>query len=318
MRELELKMGYAPGSLDRLARIFDAGAGHSVIRISSGKSKTRHVVRPTVALDGMLKSLRRVLEAELGFEPMDCVHGCVRGRSILTNASMHLARPVVLRVDLKDFFDSISTSDISDAFKVLDVDDETAELLARCTTIHGRMRAGLSTSPLLANLVFNSTDRDLQEIAARLDLTYTRYVDDLVFSGETITDDTLATIAEQIVARGWTINARKTRFMRSGGAQYVTGLSVDVESGPHLPRRMKRFLRLEVHYATLHGFGSGSTGKRRLIGLINYAKCVEPWLGAELHDSIREAGLLVGRSESEDAFEDAEDFWDELGLRDEY
>jgi len=96
-----------PGTLDKAARIFDSGAGYSQLKVPSKRGRFRRVMRPTTALDAMLKLLRQCLERELSFSPQDCVHGCVKKRGILSNARVHLGQKVVLRLDIRRFFESI-------------------------------------------------------------------------------------------------------------------------------------------------------------------------------------------------------------------
>lgn len=134
-------------------------------------------------------------------------------------------------------------------------------------------------SPLISNLVFLETDIALKEKSQALGLSYSRYADDLVFSG-VITDSIVNELMSEIRAFDWKINNSKTRFMRRGHSQYVTGLSVSDDCQPHAPRRLKRFLRFRQYIFKKYGkenyierFGSDFD---RLIGLQNYAAGVDP------------------------------------------
>jgi len=315
-------MGYPPGTLDKAARIFDSGAGYSQLKVPSKRVRFRRVMRPTTALDAMLKLLRQCLERELSFSPQDCLHGCVKKRGILSNARVHLGQKVVLRLDIRRFFESISLQQVKSALQAGGLDEDSALLLGRCTTLDGHLPVGFSTSPFLANLVFDPTDSVLRSFALEHSLNYTRYVDDLTFSGNYIDDEIRIQIESLIEAHGWTIQNKKTRFMRAGHAQYVTGLSVNDPSGPHIPRHVKRFLRLEIHHVAVSGFAASSLGKRKLLGHINNVKHVNPDLGSELHAALKATGLLTGRREGEDEgleeYFDDELFWEELGVSDEF
>lgn len=299
-KALERKMGLKPGSLEDLAKVFASGAGYRIIKIPAGQGRYRRVARPTVSVGVVLKVLRKSIESQLDCAPQDCVHGCVAGRSILTNAASHLARPVVLRVDVRRFFESISTARVQKALVRAGMDEPGAHLVALCTTLNGSLATGFSTSPLLANLCFDPTDSALTALAQGAHVTYTRYVDDLVFSGASIDDNFLEIIRSQLLRDGWTVNEKKTRFMRQGGPQYVTGLSVDDPTGPHVPRRTKRFLRLEVNYVARKGFSASSVGRDRLFGMINFVKHVNPDLGHRLHAELRDAGRITGWQPEDD------------------
>lgn len=319
-RAVERKMGLKPGSLEDLAQVFASGAGYRIIKVPAGHGRYRRVARPTLSVGAILKVLRKAIESQLDYVPQDCVHGCVTGRSILTNAASHLARPVVLRVDVRRFFESITTERVQEALVRAGMDEPGAQLVAHCTTLDGSLPTGFSTSPFLANLCFDPTDSALMALARDAQVTYTRYVDDLVFSGAAIDDIFLGKIRSQLAHDGWTVNEKKTRYMRQGGPQYVTGLSVDDPTGPHVPRRTKRFLRLEVNYVGRKGFSASSIGRARLFGMINFVKHVNPDLGHRLHAELREAGRITGwqPEDDEEAFEiDSEEwYWQGLNVPD--
>jgi len=148
---------------------------------------------------------------------------------------------------------------------------------------------GLSTSPYISNLAFLRTDDELASLATNLDIQFTRYVDDLTFSG-TIDDEKAEQIKVVLTSNGWTVNERKTRFMRRGRAQYVTGLSVSDPVAPRAPRRLKRRMRWRLNmierygfYAYITQFRGGSVDSmlheaERLRGLAQYIASVEPSL----------------------------------------
>jgi hypothetical protein len=142
----------------------------------------------------------------------------------------------------------------------------------------------------LSNLAFQDTDRVLAEYTAAKSLSFTRYVDDLAFSGE-VTDRHLADIEQILNDAGWSINASKTAFMRRGGPQYVTGLYVGGADRPRIPRKMKRHMRWTSHIISRFGyetymteFGGEDTDMlpQRLIGWARYIAAVEPDVGYPL------------------------------------
>lgn len=251
----------------------------------------RHIVRPSDTLSSVCKNLHRALSAELAYETPDHVHGFVKGRSIKTNAREHLAKDCVLRVDLQEFFPSIRKTTIVDVLMREGLDEDAATLTSRIVTIDGTLPIGLSSSPLLSNLAFKGTDDTLAAFAVEQGLSFTRYVDDLIFSGTGVNDDTLGSVRAIVEGGGWTINDRKTAFMRRGGPQYVTGLYVGREDGPHIPRRIKRQLRWIRHmidkfdYETfLSEFGGEEEQlyPRRLKGWARHIASIEPDFGYDL------------------------------------
>ncbi|MFF4198250.1 reverse transcriptase family protein [Nonomuraea sp. NPDC001831] len=250
----------------------------------------REVFKPEPPFDAISKNLHRSFTDVLSYEAPDHVHGFVRGRSTVSNASHHLAKECVLRIDLEDFFPSISAAMIGTALQAQGYQEKAAELAVSLVTIGGKLPIGLSTSPFLSNLVFLTTDRSLVEYAQAESLSFTRYVDDLTFSGE-VADRHLADISRILGDAGWSVNTRKTAFMRRGGPQYVTGLYVGRPEGPRIPRKIKRQMRWILHVISKFGYDAymeefGGEGeemhRNRLLGWACYIAAVEPELGYPL------------------------------------
>lgn len=314
--QLERMMGLEPGGIQANSLVLQSGMGFRTIRLTSRHGKVRSVSAPTVGIGTFLRNLRLGLEKALDFQPHDSVHGCVLGRNTLTNAAPHVGSPAILRVDIRKFFPSIKSDRVRAALSAHGLDDQCSEIVSTCVTVDGALPLGFSTSPLIANLVFDQTDQRLAAFASSRSLNYTRYVDDLTFSGRGVGDGDLDGVTDLLNADGWEVQSRKTRFMRAGHAQYVTGLAVDHPSGPRLPRKTKRFLRMEVHYVTKHGMSASVLGRSKLLGMINYAKHVEPELGHQLHSQLKEAQVLVGWKQDERDLEAL--LWAELDIDDSF
>ena len=157
---------------------------------------------------------RRILHDILDWIPAhDAAHGFTRGRSVRSHASEHTGQFVVIRLDLEDFFASIAASRVYGIFRTAGYPESVAHSLTALTTnvvpsglwnslprpadsahidAHhclGRRLAtphlpqGAPSSPALANLAAFRLDRRLTGLAASLEVNYTRYADDLTFSG---------------------------------------------------------------------------------------------------------------------------------------
>jgi hypothetical protein len=278
--------------LESLSEDLPAGAG-KLFKIQSFRKKRgglREIVKPNPWLDLIAKNLHRSFSTMLPYRPPDHVHGFVRGRSTVTNASAHLGKACVLRVDLEDFFPSINSAQLKAALQEQGYDDKAASLAVSIVTIGGKLPIGLSTSPFLSNLAFQYTDRVLAEYAQAEGLSFTRYVDDLVFSGE-VSDRHLAAIERILNESGWSVNTHKTAFMRRGGPQYVTGLYVGATDRPRIPRKTKRHMRWVLHIITKVGYDEFMTEfggenadmlPNRLLGWACYIAAVEPDVGYPL------------------------------------
>ncbi len=216
----------------------------------SGGTRTIH------APDGPLKELQRCvlyrLLARLPVHP--AVTGFERRHSIVTNAAHHTGKAIVLQLDIKDFFGSMSATRVEAYFRGIGWNKEAARLLRSWCTYEGGLPQGAPTSPRLSNVVNYRLDARLAACAAKYGAAYTRYADDITFSFAV--DDRLAMrtvlyLAGRIVEdEGYELHRkRKCHIRRRHQRQMVTGLVVNER--PRLPRETRRWLRaVEHHHAT--------------------------------------------------------------------
>ena len=233
---------------------------------------------------------RRILAEILDAVPLHpAVHGFRRQRSIVTNAAAHCAKAAVLRFDLADFFPSVSAVRVFRIFRTLGYPAAVArQLMGLCTTqtpadvreakvggsdginFDARQRLltrhlpqGAPTSPALANLAAGRMDRRLAGLAAATGATYTRYADDLTLSGA-VDLARAAKRMEVLVAviaceEGFRLNHHKTRVMRAGVRQHVTGVVVNVR--PNITRNAFDRLKAILTNCLRHGPASQNREK---------------------------------------------------------
>ena len=195
--------------------------------------------------------LRWILEK---IPPHPAVHGFVKGRSIKTFVAPHIGQRVVLRMDLRDFFPTFGGARIQGLFRTLGYPERVADLLGGiCTNAAPReiwdeivnlgpvdvgnvrrlysrphLPQGAPTSPTLANICGYRLDCRLTALAKSAGANYTRYADDLAFSGgedfEKSVERFGLQVAEILRDEGLTVHHRKTRVMRQGVRQHLAGL----------------------------------------------------------------------------------------------
>jgi len=169
-------------------------------------------------------------------------HGGVPGRSIISNATMHLGARSVLKVDLKSFFDTVLLPRGIAIFESAGYSPRLSKSLALLCFEGGRLPQGAPTSPALANLSAISLDGRLNALAKKFELNYTRYVDDLTFSGRSIGTAFIAIVRGIVEDAGFIVNSDKTRLMRGRSPKFVTGLAVGGDR-VRVPRAFKREVR---------------------------------------------------------------------------
>lgn len=204
---------------------------------------------------GLLKSVqRRILHHVLdGRSVSPYANAYCRGSSIRTNALPHLGREWILKLDIKHFFDSIVFPQVRGAaFPETLFPPAAAVLLTNLCCYQDRLPQGAPTSPAISNLVMKPFDKSLGEWCVQRGVTYTRYCDDMTFSGGDCDPKEVYGKARNFLqAYGFELNQDKTRLIDRGGRQLVTGVVVNEKL--QVPRQLRRKLRQEIHYCLRYG-----------------------------------------------------------------
>lgn len=219
-----------------------------------------------------LKSIQRTLADLLAqiYRPKASVHGFVNGRSIITNASYHQRRQLILNVDLKDFFPSIHIGRVIGVLQKppYSLPRGTAVLFAQIACCDGKLPQGAPTSPILSNMVCARLDGELARLALQARASYSRYADDLTFStnadllpgilgrvvdyGSGRVDLRGSTLEGVIVKNVFAINEDKVRLLSRHHSQLVTGIKVNAVL--NVPRRYPRRIRAMLHDWQKNGY----------------------------------------------------------------
>ncbi len=238
----------------------------------------------------------------------EAVHGFSKGRSITTFASPHVAQVIVLRMDLQDFFPSFPAARVQALFRTAGYPESVADLLAgiclnyaprglwkdagldpdrrqEARRLYARphLPQGTSTSPALANCLSYRMDCRLTGLARAAGATYTRYADDLAFSGgedfvraaERFSIHVTAILQEE----GLSVHHRKTRIMRQGVRQYLAGTVVNDRL--NIPRADYDRLKATLTNCLRHGPASQNREghpafRSQLEGRISFVHMVNP------------------------------------------
>ena len=184
------------------------------------------------------------------YTPPDCVHGYIKGKSIKTNAVQHLGKKYILKIDIENYFEKITKNMIVLALNELGFHDNISSLIAKITTHNDILVQGFHTSPTIANIIFHKLDLIFSKFEK---ITYTRYADDLYFSSEERIDIE-PVIKKRLLEYGFTINHKKTKLMKRGQKQYVTGLTVFDSLIPRVSKHKKKEIRQDIHYIQTYGF----------------------------------------------------------------
>jgi RNA-directed DNA polymerase len=270
----------------------------------------------------MLKAAqRRVLREVLDWIPVhDTAHGFVPGRSARSHAAAHAGAAVVVRLDLEDYFASVTAGRVYGIFRTAGYPEAVAHALtALCTNVvprtewvalprpaqpllaaHWRLGRrlatphlpqGAPTSPALAGLATFSLDRRLAGLAGAFGARYTRYADDLALSGGAELAPRagrLATLAGGIARdEGFLLNAAKTRVMPRSARQRLCGIVVNQH--PNVTRAEYDRLKAILHDATRNGPDAANRAghpnfRAHLLGRIAWVEQLNPARGRRLRE----------------------------------
>lgn len=311
-------MGISVGELRWLTfhRAVSQTTHYQRFQIPKKTGGTRHISAPMPRLK---RAQRWVLEQILSRVPVHpSAHGFVPGRSIVTNAAAHVGQAVVVNLDLRDFFPTLSFPRVYGLFASLGYSPEASTLLSLICTepevdeveldgrtwfVHAserRLPQGSPCSPALTNLICRRLDRRLTGLAAHLGFAYTRYADDLTFShprGEGNVGRLLKAVRDIVADEGFVVHPDKTRVMRRGRRQEVTGLVVNDRLG--VPRPLLRQWRATLFQIRRDGpegkrFGSSQDVLGALVGFAAFVSMVDAARGGPMLAEAREVAAQHG------------------------
>ena len=252
-----------------LALLKDHRPTYHEFSIAKRSGGTRIIAAPDPSTRAIQRTIHRRLLGRLSAHP--CATGFEAGHSIVTNASVHVRKAVVLRMDLRDYFHSTSAARVYEYFRTIGWNQEAGELLTGLCTRNGGLPQGAPTSPRLSNLVNYPLDARLAGLARTLrahyqnpktlqkmvipaaenaTIAYTRYADDITFSFDRDSHHAIQAIiwmTKKIVAEyGYQLHQRrKLTIRRPHERQQVTGLVVNERVS--LPRPTRKRLRAVEH-----------------------------------------------------------------------
>ncbi|NUQ75606.1 MAG: RNA-directed DNA polymerase [Polyangiaceae bacterium] len=254
-------------------------------------------------------------------------HGFLSARSIVTNAKAHAGADTVVKVDIKDFFPTVTWRRVRGLLRKAGMAEGPATLLALLSTEAPReivqfrgktlyvatgprvLPQGAPTSPAITNAICLRLDRRVSGLAKKLGFRYTRYADDLTLSWRAPVKPDAGTsprapigtllrgLKEILQSEGFRMHPSKTAIMRAGMRQKVTGLVIN-KAGENIPdarvpRDTLRRLRAAIKNRELGRPGKGES-LAQLKGLAAFVYMTDPVRGRSLLDRI---DMLEARSE---------------------
>jgi len=294
--------------------IRDRETHYSQFKIRKKRGGVRNILSP----DTTLKYIHRCINNSIlsKFPISEYCFSFKEGHSIKQNAKVHVNQYHIFKLDLYKFFESITEKRVYGIFhKVAGYHKNISVDLAKLCTyfpskyywehiieedppqgfnVYNRtiLPQGAPTSPALSNLVVYKLDRRLSGLAHSLHLNYSRYADDLTFSGNEESNFPISTIEKIIREEGFFINSSKTYLRKRGQRQLVNGLTIT--NGVHVPKTQKNEIWKHLYFARKYGpinhleflgLEDKSSFKEWLLGHISYVYSIEPEVGKKMLDS---------------------------------
>lgn len=302
--------------LGGLAHRSSSRLNHYNYRVLSKQFGLRLIEAPKTRLKRLQRQILSGILERVPSHP--AVYGFIKGRSIKSCVDRHVGQRVILRMDLQDFFPSFAAKRIQTLFRTCGYPESVADRLGGiCTTIASRglwakdrfdppcplaerqhavdlycrphLPQGAPTSPALANICFYRTDCRLDGLAKACGAEYTRYADDLAFSGgrafERSVERFSIRVAAILLEEGFRVNHRKTRIMRQGVRQHVVGLIANRH--PNIIRadfdRLKAILNNSMRSGPMSQNREAHPQFRaQLEGRVGFVESINPAKGARL------------------------------------
>ena len=250
---------------------------YTVYQIPKKNGKFRTIEAPSPLLTKIQSKIlqdfisRRTSRAATAFE---------KKRNIKQNAQIHLNQPVLIGLDIKNFFPSVRFNLVWDYFKKQNVEDEPARLIATLCTFNGHLPQGAITSPFLANRLLRRFDEKMLKFCNLQKVNYSRYADDITFSGNinsALRDRLIKFVREELIPFHLQLNDEKIRVLHRNNRQEVTGIVVNEKL--QAPRELRRILRQKMYY--LNRFWENDWQKLtendldKLLGQVNFVWSID-------------------------------------------
>jgi RNA-directed DNA polymerase len=303
--QIALAMGLSLSELQSLAHT-DSALHYNYFSIKKKSGFCRVIYEPSPSLKKAQKWLLKVISNL--YKPPQNVHGFCKGRSIVTNAKPHVGMDIIINIDLQDFFPSISFDRVYRIFDrvcfLLNYSKNIATIFSQiCTVVDLNPKSpnyqkcflpqGFPTSPILSNFACYNLDLAIIESAKKYGFTYTRYADDLTFSGSKKSMRQQNKFVEEIKIiinqENFKINDRKTKALTKSVRQEVTGIVVNKKI--NIAKDELKAFRATLYQIEREGlegktWESSTNLMMSISGFANYVNMINPSHGKKFLESI--------------------------------
>tara|TARA_R110000868_G_scaffold85422_11_gene240341 strand:- start:519 stop:1448 length:930 start_codon:yes stop_codon:yes gene_type:complete len=269
--DLSLELGVSSQQL--FALIHSADNLYQEISLPKRKpGEFRKIKIPSAELKGVQ---RIILQSILNQQELHEAAFAYRQKLSVVDAARKLCgKKAILKVDIKDFFPSISAARVNGIFQGIGFEKNVSWMLTRLTTYKGKLCQGSPTSPYLSNLACRNLDMQLDKLAATWGCGYIRYSDDMFFyKPSNFNSEKLLTACRKVLTHNsFAINKTKCKSFHKDMDKVILGLNVS-RSTPELPQSQRKNMRSSFHRATTDT--DWAIEKQSFLsGLLQWYRCV--------------------------------------------
>ena len=226
---------------------------YKVYKIKKNNGGYRTIYEPNSLLKHIQKSiLNNILNNKSISKYAKAYH---KGISLRDNACVHVNKEIILKLDIKDFFESISFVDIyNSCFSIEYFPKSVGMLLTYLCTYDDHLTQGSPTSSYISNLVMKDFDEEIGSYCEDNNISYTRYSDDMTFSGSFNPSDIIIKVRKMLYKLGLELNNNKIHVVSKSSCQSVTGIVVNEKV--QVNSKYRNRIRQEVYYIKKYGLES--------------------------------------------------------------
>lgn len=226
---------------------------YKIFKIKKRNGKYRTIYEPNSTLKYIQRQiLNNILNERKISKYAKAYH---KGLSLKDNAIPHINKDIILKLDLENFFDNISFIDVyNTCFPIEYYPKSIGMLLTYLVTYEDHLTQGSPTSAYISNLVMRDFDEQLGNYCSILNVSYTRYSDDMTFSGNFTPSDIIKKVNELLKNTNLTLNKDKIHIITKNNKQLVTGVIVNKKLSIDITYRKK--IRQEIYYIKKYGLNS--------------------------------------------------------------
>ncbi len=228
-------------------------SNYDVFTIPKRNGGTRTIYNPSPTLKHIQRQiLNNILNNKSISEYATAYH---KNRSLKDNANPHLSSQIILKLDIHHFFQSISFYQAYQCcFSIGYFPKQVGMLLTHLCTYNGHLIEGAPTSAYISNLVMKSFDEKIGSYCKQHNINYTRYSDDMTFSGSFNPYTIMKMVKEELYPLNLKLNHTKTHIINSSHRQIVTNIIVNQKL--QVPKQYRHKLRQELYYIKKYGLSS--------------------------------------------------------------